>query len=183
MNSGENMKITNQSKAVLRLIFRVLLILMMIATLAFAYVNSMLPPEESNKQSGAVGNIISQIIPPNTSIGAFVLENLRKIAHFTEFGLLGMELAVYVFFFTENKKRWIPVSILLAFFAGFIDETIQMFTKRGPAIADVWIDFAGCLTYSLIAYLFCYSVRGAVRFFSRQINKKQESEKSQNGSN
>lgn len=150
------MKFFNLNDSIPKLVLRIALILMIVGTVGFAYVNSMLPPEVSEQQSSGVGEIISQIIPPTSPLGSFVQQYLRKIAHFTEYGLLGAELAIYVIFFTENKKKWVPVSILFTFFVGFIDETIQVFSNRGPTVLDVWLDFAGCLTYSAAVYAVAY---------------------------
>lgn len=175
------MKFFKTNDSLPKLICRILLIAMIIATVSFAYVNSMLPPETSAQQSGTVGEIISQIIPPTSPLGSFVQQYLRKIAHFTEYGLLGAELAIYVVFFTENKKKWVPVSILFAFFAGFIDETIQIFSDRGSSVMDVWLDFAGCLTYSAVTYAAVGAAVLIKRLIDRRRAENKEMEKSQNG--
>ena len=148
---------------------------MIVGTIGFAYVNSMLPREVSEQQSSGVGEIISQIIPPTSPLGSFIQQYLRKIAHFTEYGLLGAEIAIYVIFFTENKKKWVPVSILFAFFVGFIDETIQVFSNRGPTVMDVWLDFAGCLTYSVAVYAVAY----LIHLIRRRARKKIQAGKEQ----
>ena len=164
-----------------KLVCRILLLLMIVSTVGFAYVNSIMPPAVSEQQSGTVGEIISQIIPPTTPLGSFVQQYLRKIAHFTEYGLLGAELAIYVIFFTENKKKWVPVSILFAFFVGFIDETIQVFSNRGPSVMDVWLDFAGCLTYSALTYAVAAVIYLVLSRIRRRTAERKEMEKSQNG--
>ena len=169
------MKLLRNRDSLPRLVLQIALILMIVATVGFAYVNSMLPPEVSDQQSSGVGEIISQIIPPTSPLGSFIQQYLRKIAHFTEYGLLGAELAIYVIFFTENKKKWVPVSILFAFFVGFIDETIQVFSNRGPTVMDVWLDFAGCLTYSVAVYAVAY----LIHLIRRRARKKIQAGKEQ----
>ena len=130
---------------------RIALVVLIAGTLLFIFTNSALPPEESAEQSGAVGNFISQIIPPDTDLGAYVQTNLRKIAHFTEYGMLGVELAVYFLAF-DRRRRHILCSAAVPFAVGFIDETIQIFSGRGPSVSDVWIDVGGFFTFSLLAY-------------------------------
>ena len=71
-----------------------LLIAMMIGTVLFIFINSMLPPEKSTEQSDTIKDIIVEILPDNSKAENFVEEYIRKIAHFTEYGLLGIELAV-----------------------------------------------------------------------------------------
>ncbi len=61
---------------------------------------------------------------------------VRKLAHVAEY-------AVYAFLVTlffEGKAKRV---FLTGFLTAFSDETIQIFSKRGPMIADVWIDLIG----------------------------------------
>jgi len=132
-------------------------------TVAFIFRNSMLPPEESSAESETVGGIISEIIPPDTDLGSFILENLRKIAHFTEYGLLGIEIALYVCIYVEKKWIYALSSAAVPFAVGFFDETIQEFSGRGPAIADVWIDIGGFITFSCITYAAFFAVYMVVK--------------------
>ena len=132
---------------------RLLLRALIFATVVFIIVNSMFPPELSEEQSDAVGGFLSQIIPADTPLGAFIFDNLRKIAHFAEYGLLGAEIAVYVLI-SDDKLR--PKQALLSLTVGpvlgFVDETVQIFSGRGPAIVDVWIDIGGFVFFSLGIY-------------------------------
>ena len=133
---------------------RIALIIAIIATIIFVFYNSCLSKEESSQQSNAVGEIIGVILPDDTDFKLFLLDNIRKIAHFTEYGLLGIEIAIYILIY--ERKRWkmfTPASALVPFFVGFIDETIQIFSERGPSISDVWIDIGGFVFFSSIAYL------------------------------
>ena len=41
----------------------------------------------------------------------------------------------------------------LALLTGFIDETIQIFSGRGSAVSDVWLDFSGAAAAILILAL------------------------------
>ena len=135
----------------LKRMFSVLLALVILLTVAFIFYNSSLPPEQSSQQSGAVGGIIAEIIPPETELGGFIQKYIRKIAHFTEYGLLGIELAIFCVLFTERKFLF---SLRALFFAGavaLVDESIQIFSKRGPSVSDIWIDIGGYVFFSLLA--------------------------------
>ena len=132
-------------------VFRIILLLLIIANLAFIYTQSLLPPEKSTEQSDSVGGIISEIIPPDTPEGKFVLANLRKIAHFTEFATLGFLVALYIVIY-ERKIRVALLSLPIALILAFFDETLQYASGRGPLISDVWIDFLGFVTMSAIFY-------------------------------
>ena len=69
---------------------------------------------------------------------------------------------------TWKRISFILLTILIAFFVGFTDESIQMFSGRGPAIFDVWIDFAGFATASVIFY----TVASLVALIRKKANKK-----------
>ena len=43
--------------------------------------------------------------------------------------------------------------MFLALTAALIDETIQIFSDRGSAVVDVWIDFSGAITGSAFGFL------------------------------
>lgn len=139
---------------------KVVLIATIALTVCFIFVQSMLSPETSSEESDAVGEFVGGIIPPETKPGEFIQINIRKIAHFSEFALLGLEISLYALFF-HRKKSFILMSYAFALFIALIDETIQLFSGRGPSIFDVWLDFFGFATLAMIVY----AVAFAVRFF------------------
>ena len=128
------------------------LLALIAGTVVFMFVNSALPPEVSAEQSGTVGGIIAEIIPPDTDLGSFIQEYLRKIAHFTEYGMLGIEISLLVFFYFKRRVLFGCSAAAVPFFVGFIDESIQILSDRGPSISDVWIDIGGFITFSLLSY-------------------------------
>lgn len=153
---------------------RIALIVLMIATVLFVFYNSCLSKDDSSQQSNTVSQIIDALFPEDTDFKEFVLENIRKIAHFTEYGLLGIEMAFYILIY--ERKRWkmfTPISSLVPFFVGFIDESIQIFSERGPSIADVWIDIGGFWFFSILAYIVGILALLVIDFIKR---KKQLSE-------
>ena len=132
-------------------IIKILLLVLIALNVAFIFVQSLLPPEESSKESSTVGDIIEEIIPPDTKPGAFVQTNLRKIAHFVEFASLGAFVSLYLILFAR-KHAFVALSFPSALLVGFLDETLQLFSGRGASVKDVWIDFSGFLSASLIFY-------------------------------
>lgn len=119
-----------------------LLILLILSTACYAFYQSSLPPKESAQESDKVGEIIGEIIPPQTPPGQYLQKNLRKLAHFTEFFFLGLWSSLFVFIYL--KKKWAYISLVpFGFFIAFIDETVQIFSKRGPSVQDMWIDIFG----------------------------------------
>ena len=77
----------------------VLMVIMLLTVLSF-FIQSALPPETSSAESDAVSDAIEPIIPSDTPVGEFVHPNIRKIGHFSEFGLLGLEAAIFVLLYT-----------------------------------------------------------------------------------
>lgn len=130
-----------------RRVLKIVLLVLMAATLGFIFVNSCLPSDVSSAESDAVGGFIASIFPEDTWMYEFLSNNIRKLAHFSEFGAFGAEIAIYVFLFFEDTRRAVLLSLPIPFFAGFFDETIQIFSGRGPMISDVWIDVFGYFTF------------------------------------
>ncbi|MBE6014419.1 MAG: VanZ family protein [Lachnospiraceae bacterium] len=130
-----------------RNIIRILIII----TIGIAWVHSALPPSASDMESGFFFDLLKPILgiflPPELVTPLLV----RKMAHFTEYAFLGGEMIAYV----NACRRFEWKHILNALFSGLavavMDETIQIFSGRGPAITDVWIDMAGFVTGGLIA--------------------------------
>ena len=131
----------------------VILIAMVVSTVAFIFYNSSLPPEKSSEQSSVVGDIIAGIIPPETEAGGFIQKYLRKIAHFTEYGLLGVELTLLVLIYSKRRVRHFLLSLTAAVFVALTDETVQMFSKRGPSVYDVWIDVGGFVFFATLTLI------------------------------
>ena len=146
-----------------RSVLRILLIVGLIGTLLFTFTQSLLPPDESSEMSDGVLGFLETIISPDTPIGAFVHENVRKIAHFVEYMTLGIFTSLYVVFFMpgvdskpKERIRFVIYSFAFAPLVGLFDETLQIFSGRGPAILDVWIDTAGFFSSAAIVYAVYY---------------------------
>ena len=136
-------------------------------TVAFIFIQSMLSRETSGAESGAVREFLERFFSYDSPFGAFILNNLRKIAHFAEYGVLGAEISLFVSLFAKDSMKLMPYTPLVGHGVAFIDETIQIFSGRGPAILDVWIDTLGFITLSFAVYLV---------FFLRDLISKKETE-------
>lgn len=130
-----------------------LLLALSILTLAFIWGNSLMPGTLSGAFSDWVGQILSKVlggvIRPETGHGT-----LRKLAHGTEYLILGVELWLLL---RHLWKRPGSEVLLCGVLAALVDETIQLFIPgRSGAIRDVWIDLGGFLTGLLLCVLFLY---------------------------
>lgn len=123
--------------------------ILLVLNLCFIWGNSMLPGEISGALSDWVKNLILSLLPdrPGDGMGGGLF---RKLAHFTEFALLGACLGWL--HGMVNKKAVYALAWGAA--AACVDETIQRFVPgRGPSLRDVAIDTSGVLTGLLLLHL------------------------------
>ena len=107
--------------------------------------HSMMPAETSGNESNRLALLLMQFLPwMNDYI-------IRKIAHFTEYLILG---GLLFGAFPDRQRAAIIESIFAGFLAAFFDETIQLFSPgRSGQISDVWLDAAGFCLMQLILRL------------------------------
>ena len=134
--------------------YQKIMAVLVILIIAFIWAHSFMPQDLSGEESSFITDHL--VKPLLKFMGIAADENthaiVRKLAHFTEFMALGAALAMLMHtFFREVKTCFIALSVSM--FTAFLDETIQIFSGRGPAIADVWIDTAGAAAGILIVTL------------------------------
>lgn len=151
-----------------------LCILLLCANVAFIWGNSVLPAEISEQVSGQAMEIYEQILMnplfetisvavidlannyldtsiPNQDVGMHLL---RKMAHFTEFLLLGADLCWLFLILDQKGIHKLTMPLLFGTLTACIDETIQLYSQgRSSSLVDVWIDVAG-LTVGIMILLF-----------------------------
>ena len=80
---------------------------------------------------------------------------IRKTAHFTEYGILGLLLLNFIKSIGVHisKKAYITAFIIGVIYAA-LDEYHQSFVDgRGPSVIDVFIDSSGVLFFLIMVYL------------------------------
>lgn len=125
-----------------------------VLALLFIWIQSSLPPHISSAESGFVMRLVQPLLELIVGKGNVTQHLVRKLAHFTEFAVLGF---ISVFFYYSEDRKWYKklfISIITCLLIAVIDETIQIFTNRGPAILDVWIDTSGATFGALIGLIF-----------------------------
>ena len=122
-------------------------------TLCLIWGHSALGQDSSAAESGwlfeHIGGLLRLIFGPEKATEHL----LRKLAHFGEFFLLGAEMYLLA---AECGRTGIAAAfgvLLRCNFCAFLDETIQIFSGRGPAIKDVWLDTFGAAAGILITLL------------------------------
>lgn len=131
-------------------IFYSVLITILVLTLLWIFVQSALPAEVSDAESDKVTEIVDQVVPEEFSLKEFILDNIRKIAHFLEFGALGVEALLLLWYSKRLGIREILLGIGFGALVAFLDESLQLISKRGAEILDVWIDIGGYASFYLI---------------------------------
>ena len=118
---------------------RKILFTLLVLVLVFIWIQSCMPMDMSREESRCVLEYLRPLLELVFGKGHVTVHLVRKIAHFCEFFVLGC-------IFSLLLPLRFPMRLLAAgccLLAGFIDETIQIFSGRGDQISDVWLDFAG----------------------------------------
>ena len=113
-------------------------------TLAFIWINSLVPRAESQELSQGLLERISHLL---RGIGIHLAPGndhfLRKLAHFTEFGILGAELCLLLHLRGRQSRQGFVNCAFAGLSAAVIDESLQLLSKRGSQVQDVLLDFCG----------------------------------------
>lgn len=131
--------------------------------------HSLMSGETSSAESNGILAILEPIFAKLNLTEFLAMLNIRKLAHFTEFFILGIFLSVSI---RKCFAKWpIPVhfcAMLTGLLAAICDESIQAFVPgRSPQLTDVMIDFAGVFCSILILMLVKYTSH----FFTKRKKK------------
>ena len=137
-----------------RAVFYVLIFM----TLAFIWGHSCLSREASGNESDAVRELLEGIIGTEGAFARFVGIYIRKIAHFTEFAVLGVEMTLLTYLTTKSGIRELGGCVAFGPIVAVIDETIQIFSGRGSSLFDIMIDTCGYLSAFLVTSLLYFVI-------------------------
>ena len=128
------------------------------ATLCFIWTHSLMPESVSSEESQGVLRFLEPLLELFVGQGNVTNHLVRKLAHFAEFSALGFELyLIFAVHFSDFWKRLV-LSLNLGLLAALIDETLQLFSRRGALVGDIWLDFSGVAAGSLFAALILYLI-------------------------
>ena len=116
-----------------------LIVTFAVLSLLFIWTNSFFSSGVSSRASGYFTRILTPVLELVLGRGNVTEHLVRKLAHFAEYAFYGLWLALWM----KCDDRQALNALLAGFITAFLDETIQMFTGRGPSIKDVWIDVFG----------------------------------------
>lgn len=142
--------------------FKIAVFLITTAIIAFAFIHSSMPSEQSAEESGNVLGVLQYLF------GFLGLDDglsdhiVRKAAHFIEYTALGVMFVFCAYSFNRNRPyKFLPLIAGSGLFTAVIDETIQLNVPgRAGMITDVWLDFLGVLTgAALMLVIFVIYIR------------------------
>ena len=146
-----------------RSIGTVLLLLAVLAALAFIWGNSLDSAVESSLKSGRMRELIQPLLELLVGQGNVTDHLVRKLAHFTEFAVLGALLLLLTAAAFRVRLQSVVNCLFFLTLAALTDETIQIFTGRGPQVQDVWLDVAGGTAGLLAMLALVWLLRGLFR--------------------
>ena len=126
-----------------RIVISFILICLIIITLAFIWGNSLDNQMESSRKSMLVLEWITPVLEWFVGVGKVTEHLVRKLGHFTEFSLLGAEMAGLLIARRRLRLQGFVNCLFTGLSVVVIDETIQIFSQRGSQVQDVLLDFAG----------------------------------------
>ena len=140
-------------KYIFRTIFGILSIIVAVIIFIFSSQNS----TESSKTSDGVIRTIIEILPNTKNLSKVkkdeITDNMtfivRKLAHFSIYALLGINVIAFLLTFNNNIRKQLIITLFICILYAISDEFHQMFSDgRSPMIRDVFIDGLGSLAGS-----------------------------------
>lgn len=146
-------------------VIRIILVVLIVLTLLFIWSSSLENAERSSDKSAAVVEVVKPIVDPKDKIDDGLFVNIvRKLAHFTEFALLGAEVYLLFMTFDRWKKMTLPsfaLPIGLSFICAVTDELLQLTSDgRSCEFLDIMIDLGGIVAGTVLALLILYICTG-----------------------
>lgn len=158
---------------------RILLPILCLVVMGFIFSNSLQSGASSSAQSSAVTDAVQDVagvIAPDSEIANATGEaydklhaDIRTLAHFAEFALLGALLCWTYRAYTDKKKfLYAPASIIVL--VPIIDEFLQTFSQaRGAEWKDVLMDTCGGVSGFVLAAL---TLVLGVHIYRKRLQKK-----------
>ena len=126
--------------------------------ITFIFCRSLQPADISSSESSRVLALLQRLVP-------FGLTEhfIRKLAHFTEFGVLGVLAGTLFYGRCQHLWTGLLFAIMTGMSTALCDETIQLFVAgRTGQISDVWIDIAGTAVGAVLM-LFIWAIWHRIR--------------------
>lgn len=131
--------------------WRIVVLILIISTYVFIFGNSLQPVENSQSESSLALVFVKPVLELFINNVNITDHLVRKMAHFTEFFVLGFELLLFSSMLKQIKLQEVANCLSIALASAVTDEALQMLTLgRGPLVSDVLLDFIGACIGILI---------------------------------
>ena len=146
----------NRTTKMRMILIRSVVTLLFLGCVMYIWHNSMESAVVSSGRSGRITEVVNEILQ-QSGIGMVTEHFIRKLAHFSEYGMEGvLTVGMFVVYCLKPTKRWKQIA-MTGLLTAVVDESIQFFSAgRSPEIGDVCIDMAGFICgmlFMLAAYL------------------------------
>ena len=131
----------------------VFVFVLLLTTISFIFANSLETVSESSAKGESVMNAVLPGLEMFLGKGNVTDHLVRKIAHFVEFGALGVELMLLGILRRKVNYQNISNCLFFGLASAVIDESLQMLTDRSPLVKDILLDFSGVVTGVLFVLL------------------------------
>ena len=139
-------------------------------TLWFIFSNSLTPSAKSLETSEGIYEQVKDPIEAVVGEGKVTHSVFRKMAHFFEFFVLGVEVALLFTLIFGLKLKNIIWILICGITVGIIDESLQNISKRTASVTDVFIDLAGFI----LAVIISYGIYALFKLVKKKIKRNKE---------
>lgn len=141
-----------------RNICRLILLILTALTIIFIWSNSLENSSDSKQMSDTVVEKVKPIVDPYDKINDdLFVKIVRKLAHFSEFALLGAEMSLLVGMYTDRNKAFFRkalISVGICFVCAVTDELLQLSSEgRSCEFTDMMIDLGGIICGTIFAFI------------------------------
>lgn len=137
---------------------QVLFTLCLVFSVWFIFQNSLEIAQVSGARSEQVRALLNKVAGV-VGLGPFSLHTVRKLAHFTEFALMGFWFMLCLRVYTRHFIKHVSWPLFCGLLVAVLDETVQLYVPgRSSSVRDVLIDFGGALCglfLALLILMFC----------------------------
>ena len=136
---------------------RIIMTVLTVAAIAAIFWNSSRSAVESTQQSSPLTDWINSVLA-SLSISLQVTDKfIRKLAHFTEYSVLGVLMSVTVSLYTRLRIRLFAIVLASGALIAVCDELIQLTAEgRSCQVSDMALDTCGIAFGALIVTLILY---------------------------
>ena len=142
-----------------RKIFVIIMAVITALTLGFILINSIIPPKKSAQSSAGLYESFKPVFDFIFGVDKFTHTHFRQTAHFVEYFVLGIEVALLYIGAFDMKKQSLFSMFSAGLYVSVLDESLQIISGRGPEVVDVLTDYAGYLLAVVCCFLIFYLIK------------------------